>query len=408
MRIAIVVDTYDDMANGTTVSARRFVNELRKRGHYIRVLSFSNTPEPDKVIFDEYHIPILQFLIERNRANIAKPDKEKFREAFKDMDFVHIFTPLPFGTSAAKTAYEMGIPVFMAFHMHPGSVTYNVGIKYIPFIEPFLFWLMRKKSYCYTTDIHCPTKFVYDTLRAHKFTQDLHIISNGFDDKKYYPMEVNKPKEWQNKFVVMCVGRLANEKKSNIAIKAVAKSKYKDKIKLVMAGTGPKKKSFMRLARKLKLDAEFNFYTQEELPIALNAADLYVHCSQIEIESISCMEAFATGLVPVIGDSKKSATHQFALDERSKFKDCNPWDLAAKIDYWIEHPEELKIMSSKYAAYALNFKLEKSIDKIEKVYKSFLLKYPKAQKEAALVPDSIEDLKLEPLEDDFVHEKAVL
>lgn len=32
------------------------------------------------------------------------------------------------------------------------------------------------------------------------------------------------------------------------------------------------------------------------------------------------MEAFATGLVPVIGDSKKSATKYFALDGRSVFR----------------------------------------------------------------------------------------
>lgn len=52
------------------------------------------------------------------------------------------------------------------------------------------------------------------------------------------------------------------------------------------------------------------------------------------------MEALACGLVPVIANSPLSATPQFALDDRSLFQAGNAGDLADKIDYWIEHPEE--------------------------------------------------------------------
>lgn len=59
-----------------------------------------------------------------------------------------------------------------------------------------------------------------------------------------------------------------------------------------------------------------------------------------EIEAISCMEAFASGLVPVIANSAKSATPQFALDERSLFTAGDSGDLTQKIDYWLEHEDE--------------------------------------------------------------------
>ncbi|HEY8443602.1 MAG TPA: glycosyltransferase [Clostridia bacterium] len=375
MRIAILVDTYDDTGQGTTVSARRFINELRKRGHYVKVLSYSTQPEPNKIIFDQYHLPLFQFLVDKNGINLAKPDIPKFKEAFSDVDFVHIYLPLPFGWTAAKVAYEMGVPVFSAFHMHPGNVLYNIKLEHIPFLEKFLFRFFYKKLYRYSTDIHCPTKFVYDTLRAHGYNQELHVISNGYDDKRFYPMEVERPASWKDKFVVMCVGRLSSEKKQDVVIKAVANSKYKDNILIVFAGNGPKKKEYEKLVKKYKVNAEFKFYSQDELPKALNAADIYVHCAQIEIESISCMEAFATGLVPVIGDSKKSATHYFALDDRSKFKDGDYKDLCRKIEYWIEHPQELKEMSARYAQHAKNYTLEKSVDQIEMVYEKFLAKH---------------------------------
>ena len=45
----------------------------------------------------------------------------------------------------------------------------------------------------------------------------------------------------------------------------------------------------------------------------------YTHLDVYKRQAMSCMEAFACGLVPVIADSPRSATPQFALDERSLF-----------------------------------------------------------------------------------------
>jgi len=60
------------------------------------------------------------------------------------------------------------------------------------------------------------------------------------------------------------------------------------------------------------------------------------------IEGISLIEAFACGLVPIISDSKQSAAAQFALGPQNLFKAGSPESLAEKIDYWLDHPEQLK------------------------------------------------------------------
>ena len=72
----------------------------------------------------------------------------------------------------------------------------------------------------------------------------------------------------------------------------------------------------------------------------LNYADLYVHSAAMEAEGISCLEAISCGLVPVISDSPRCATQAYALTDRSKFRFNSPADLAAKIDWWLDHPEE--------------------------------------------------------------------
>ena len=80
------------------------------------------------------------------------------------------------------------------------------------------------------------------------------------------------------------------------------------------------------------------------------------------------MEAFASGLVPIIANSKRSATPQFALDERSLFKPGDSTDLAAHIDWWIEHEEERKRMEFKYAESAENYRLDDCVRKMEKMF----------------------------------------
>ena len=79
-------------------------------------------------------------------------------------------------------------------------------------------------------------------------------------------------------------------------------------------------------------------------------ADLYVHTSDAESEGMSCTEAFAGGLVPVIAVAPRSATSQFALDERSLFPGGDSGALAERIDWWIEHPRERQEMELKYAS----------------------------------------------------------
>ena len=88
----------------------------------------------------------------------------------------------------------------------------------------------------------------------------------------------------------------------------------------------------------------------------------------MESEAISCLEAVSVGTVPVIADSVVSATTQFALDSRSLFKTNDPKSLSEKIDYWIDHAEELDRMRAQYAKSALKYSMDVSIEKILAVY----------------------------------------
>ena len=88
-----------------------------------------------------------------------------------------------------------------------------------------------------------------------------------------------------------------------------------------------------------------------------------------EIEAMGCMEAFASGLVPIIANSERSATPQFALDDRSLFRPGDSTDLAAKIDWWIEHEDERKRMEKAYAAEADDYRLDKCVARMVEMFR---------------------------------------
>ena len=74
-------------------------------------------------------------------------------------------------------------------------------------------------------------------------------------------------------------------------------------------------------------------------------------------------------MVPVIAVAPRSATSQFALDERSLFPGGDSDALAERIDWWIEHSEERHEMELRYAEHAKQYTLERSIELTEEMFR---------------------------------------
>ncbi len=105
----------------------------------------------------------------------------------------------------------------------------------------------------------------------------------------------------------------------------------------------------------------------------MNQSSIVVHCANVEVEGMACMEAFATGCVPVIAESSLSSTSAYALSQKNRFPAGNSQILAKRIDYWITHPQDLKTMSANYQNYAKSLSIENSARKV-------LTMFEKAQK----------------------------
>ncbi|MDF7664858.1 glycosyltransferase [Bifidobacterium sp. ESL0745] len=157
----------------------------------------------------------------------------------------------------------------------------------------------------------------------------------------------------QRAFRIIASGRLTHEKDHETLIRAIALSKHASQIDLTICGTGPLQFRLRRLARRLlPRPAHIGFHANEDMPNLLRQADLLVHPSIVDIESLSVLEGIASGLVPVIADSPLSAASQFALTDSSVSPARNAKALARRIDWWIEHPQERAQWGPRYAQEA--------------------------------------------------------
>ena len=366
MKILLVLEQYDGANNGNTISARRLAENLRNKGHEVKIAASGQDTE-EKWGFGEYHLPVFDKLITAQGFVFGVPDEKKMAEAVHWADLVHIMMPFPLSKLAVKIALRDGVPCTGAFHVQPENIWFSVGLgNFYPLIN-FTYWAGKRYIFRYFHYIHCPSHMIEQQLLKHGYKADLRVISNGISPVfKYHKSP--KRKEFQDKFVIVMSGRFSHEKRQDVLIEAVRKSKYADKIQLYLAGQGPVRDEYWKQGATLPNPVMMKFLTCDELIQLFGESDLYVHASDADIEAISCMEAFASGLVPIIANSPRSATPQFALDERSLFKAGNSSDLAEKIDWWIEHEEERKKMEYAYAEEAKEYALDFCVDKMVNMF----------------------------------------
>ena len=369
MKILIVIDQFDNSNNGTTISARRFAKGLQDRGNEVYIVSTGDKKDVYKFNLKELpHLPGISHIIRSQGMSFAIPDTEVLEEAIASVDVVHFYMPFWLSKVGLKICEKKNVPHTTAFHVQPENITYSIGLGTNTKVNDFIYTHYRDSFFNRFTHIHCPSEFIANELKNHGYTAKLHVISNGVDDDfKYYEKE--KLPEFKDKFVITMIGRYSGEKRQDVLIDAISKSKHLDKIQLILAGKGPKEEKYKKLGKALSNPPIMQFYDKENLIKLLKSTDLYVHSADAEIEAISCIEAFACGNVPIIANSPNSATKQFTLVSESLFEAGNSTDLASKIDFWIENESYRKEMEYKYAQSAEKYRLKNSIIKMEEMFK---------------------------------------
>jgi glycosyltransferase involved in cell wall biosynthesis len=197
------------------------------------------------------------------------------------------------------------------------------------------------------------------------------VISNGLPFQ-FHPADFSPAPEYADKFVILMVGRLAKEKRHNLVIEAIKRSKYANQIQLIATGKGPLLEELKKLGSKLPNPAVFTYVSQEQLIRLFNTADLFVHASEIELEGMAVMEAIGCGLPALIANAEHSASTQFSLNEKFLFTSGDAKDLSLRIDYWLENREELKASGKLYLEKAKQYSFEACAQQTEELYRQII------------------------------------
>ena len=369
MIVAVICDVLGEENNGTTIAAMNLIRSLQAKGHEVRVVCADEARAGQAGFFlvPKFNFGIFNAYVQKNGVAPARVDHKVLEQAIHDADIIHVMLPFGLGKAAAQYASEHGIPLTAGFHCQAENITSHIFLKDFAWGNRAVYRILYRRLYRYCDCIHYPTQFICDTFEQVVGPTPHRIISNGVD-RAFQPMTVPRPKTLEGKFVVLFTGRFSREKDHSVLIRAAAKSRHRDKLQLIFAGSGP-------LEAELRQEAEqagilrpiMRFYSRAELIELINQANLYVHPAEIEIEAISCLEAISCGKVPLIVDSPRSATRYFALSDRNLFRNRDPQDLADKLDWWIEHPEEIEQAQKAYLGYARQFDFDLCMDNMERM-----------------------------------------
>ncbi len=369
MTVTVVCDVLGEENNGTTIAAMNLIRTLQNKGHTVRVVcpDRDRAGQPGFFVVPTYNLGPLNGYVAKNGVSLAKPVRKTLELALDGADVVHVLIPFALGHAAALMARERGIALTAGFHCQAENFTNHIFLMNAELINRMTYRFFYRRVYRYCNCIHYPSQFICDLFENQVGQTPHYVISNGVN-RAFAKQDVPRPAELEGKFVILSTGRYSREKAQGVLIDAVAKSRHRDRILLILAGKGPQQENLTRHACRAGIRPPvFGFYSREDLIRVINLADLYVHPAEIEIEAIACLEAIACGKVPVISDSPRSATRHFALSERNLFHCNDSSDLAEHIDYWLDNPQARAECSQAYLGYSRQFDFDRCMDAMEQM-----------------------------------------
>jgi len=368
MKILMVIDSWDDCKNGASISTHRFADYLRLK-HEVTILT-TGIVSPGKVLLPRFYPIGVRKIMKKMQTPLALPSRRILRKVMTGMDVVHIQFPFLLGIEAVRMACKLGIPVVSTFHIQAEHLALNAGIHSTVFIR-YCYKIWIKTIYDRSGMVICPSRFAEEELKRYGLKAPTRVLSNGILPL-FHPEKFSRPESMAGKFIILSVGRLAPEKRHEVIITAIEASKYAGQIQLILLGEGPFRQNLERLSSRLVNPPVFLVLPAEKLVYYYNISDLYIHAATVEVECMAVLEAMACSLPVVIADSGKSATRQFALDEKFLFPSDDSEALSARIDYWIEHPRELRQAGENYLENSGKYRIESSVEKLEEIYTSLM------------------------------------
>lgn len=305
----VVTDQYEPMVGGVPAVTRDLAHGLAARGHTVALV----VPSPSRsgMVSAENQVSIhyqgshrWPWYEDMRLARLRHPGR--LLASFAP-DVLHIHSPVTLGVTARRSAWHLGVPVVYTNHYLPANVQPSLTARSSVLDALFYRYIVGFSNKC--TQVTAPTATALQLLKEQGLTAPSQVMSNGVDLLTYCPgpgseqlrrrygLRADRP-------VILSVGRLSPEKHIEVVLDAAAR--LSQDTQLVIAGSGPEEARLRARADRLGLAGTTRFpgfVPAADLPGLYRLADIFVIASEAELQSLTTMEAMATGLPVVAVDA---------------------------------------------------------------------------------------------------------
>jgi len=381
LRILIGADTFWPQINGAATFIARLSAGLAERGHDVHIAapSYSNKKlgtmieehEGQKLTLHRLYSwkwpghPWLRFMlpwrVKRNSAIILDQIKP---------DAIHFQSHIVIGRGLTIEGEARGIRMIGTNHFMPENLLDHAYIipRFMRDKAIRMGWAAAARSFARAARVTTPTRRAADYLEENTLVRNVIAVSCGIDADGYNGNLEPKPEN-----LIVFLGRLADEKQIDKLIRAVAIMDPALDAKLEIVGGGELEAKLRSLAASLGIENRVTltgFVEQDQLRDALQRGSVFAMPSTAELQSISTMEAMASGL-PVVAANAMALPHLVHDGENGYlFEPGNVEDLAEKLTRVLTLPaDELLKFKRESLAIVAAHDIQRTLDTFESLYR---------------------------------------
>ena len=314
MRIALFTETYLPYISGVVTHVKLLKDGLEKLGHTVLVVAADPDTRHHYIRDGVLHCPA-KTLKRIYDYGLAAPYSRRRLKMIREFnpDIIHIHTEFGVGLSAIHIAKALRVPLVYTLHtMYDEYIYYIAPRQLVPMmtrISHRYFRLFAKRA----TEITGPSQKCTEYIQNDcKLDRSVNVIPNPVELDKFQPENITEEQKiaFRKKYgiaddeMLICFcGRIGREKSVDVLLDYWAETvKPEDRMRLIIIGDGPCKQELEEQASRLGISNMVTFtgsVPNNELPPYYASCDLYVTASLSDTNSISMLEAMATGL-PVV------------------------------------------------------------------------------------------------------------
>jgi 1,2-diacylglycerol 3-alpha-glucosyltransferase len=302
MHIGIYTNAYHPTVSGVVRSIASFRMALTEMGHNVFIFAPHSGDYTDVEPF-VFRYPAID-LPQYRQVPFAIPISNCLDRILPSLrlDVIHSQHPFLLGQTAVVKAAHLGVPMVFTFHTRYREYSHYLAINQKFIKEQIDHWLRDYMAQCH--HIIAPSESIRQLLSSeYGVTSQISVIPTGIDLKACRNLDRSALRHqlgWDDKKIMISVGRLAKEKSWDTLLDAAAPILHKhNDARLVILGEGPKCEDLQKLVEKLGVMEQVDLRGEippEDVSGYLAAADLFCFASVTETQGLATMEAMAAGL----------------------------------------------------------------------------------------------------------------